>query len=86
MKYSLWVLRLGLATVFFWFGIDKFLHGSSWLIGVFEVLIGLSLVTGIFMSVFAVVGIVLLALQFTVRDAGLIGGLLALILWQERKV
>lgn len=30
LKYSNLVLRLSLAIVFFWFGIDKFLHPDYW--------------------------------------------------------
>lgn len=30
-NYSYLALRLGLATVFLWFGIDKFIHPSYWL-------------------------------------------------------
>ncbi len=30
LKYSNLILRLGLAIVFFWFGIDKFFHPDYW--------------------------------------------------------
>lgn len=102
-KYSYLVLRCGLAIVFFWFGLDAFFHPASWLhvwlsnlqsayiIGIFEVLIGLSLITGVFMRLFALVGIALLIAagasaglnEVTVRNAGLVGGLLAIVLWPE---
>ncbi len=59
--------------------------------GIFEVLIGLSLVTGVFMKFFSSLGIVFLlciaffigVTEITIRDAGLIGGLLAILLWPE---
>ena len=62
------------------------------LIGMFEVLVALSLVTGYFMRYFAVVAAVFLLLNFafngihieTVRDIGLFGGLIALAIWPER--
>ena len=115
-KYSGWVLRIGLAVVFFWFGIDKFFHPDYWLNawvpqwvvpfaarfgvtavqliyinGIFEVLIGLSLLTGVFMRFFSLLGVLfLLAImvfiglnEITVRDVGLMGGLLAIVVWPE---
>ena len=118
-KYSYLVLRFGLAIVFFWFGVDKFLHPDYWLQawvpdwvltmiqslgvtgtqfiiinGIFEVLIGLSLVTGVFMRLFSAVGILFLigitlflgVTEITVRDIGIVGGLLAIFLWPERKI
>ena len=116
-KYSQIALRVCLAAVFFWFGVDKFIHPAYWLDawvpawtvalvskfgasgtqfiylnGVFEVLIGLSLVSGVFMRFFSLLGILFLAgvMIFTgfseilVRDIGLIGALAALFLWPER--
>lgn len=90
-KYSYFVLRVGLAIVFFWLGITTFFHpapifhlASSQIIyvsGIFEVLIGLSLVTGVFSKFFSLIGIVFLV--GTIRDAGLIGGLLAVFLWPD---
>lgn len=61
--------------------------------GVFEVLIGLSLLSGVFMRFFAALGMAFLigififigVSEITVRDAGLLGGLLALFLWPERE-
>ena len=106
-KYSYLVLRLGLAAVFFWFGIDKFFHPSYWinawtpawfdsvqlmyLLGIFEVLIGLSLLTKVFSKAFSLLGILFLLSIFavigitevTIRDIGLMGGLLAVFLWPE---
>jgi len=115
-KYSYLAIRIGLAVVFFWFGIDKFFHPLYWLNawvppwivplaakfgvtaaqiiyinGVFEVLIGLSLVTGVFMRFFALVGIVFLVAialtarvaEITIRDIGLVGSLFAIVLWPE---
>src|SRR3989344_8471950 len=113
-KYSYLALRIGLAIVFFWFGIDKFLDPTYWLHawmpawvvpfasrfgvtasqivyinGIFEVLIGLSLVTGVFMRFFSLLGVLFLVgiafvvgiTEITVRDAGLVGALLAIVLW-----
>lgn len=113
-RYSYLALRLGLATVFLWFGIDKMFHPAYWLNawipkqiieilsslnisgiqfiylnGIFEILIGLSLVTGVFMKFFSVLAILFLmgVLVFvginevTVRDFGLIGGFMAVLLW-----
>lgn len=31
LRYSSFILRLGLAVVFFWFGIDKLFHPDYWL-------------------------------------------------------
>jgi len=90
------MIRLGLAIFFFWVGADKFFQPAgaqlAYLVGVFEVLVGLSFVTGVFMRVFALVGIVLLAVnavssgstEYLSRDFGLIGGLIALTIWTER--
>ncbi len=116
-KYSYLVLRIGLAAVFFWFGIDKFFHPVYWLNawvpaglvgflikfgvsgvqfvylqGVFEVLIGLSLVTKVFIKFFSLVGVIFLIVviavigfdEIAVRDIGLIGALLSVFLWPER--
>ncbi|HUO75918.1 MAG TPA: DoxX family protein [Candidatus Paceibacterota bacterium] len=117
VRYSQFVIRIGLAAVFVWFGVDKFIHPQYWLdarvpqavqtfaasiriqprdlinlIGLFEVLVALSLVTGYFMRYFAVVACAFLLANFvfngihleTVRDLGLIGGLVALVIWPER--
>ncbi len=100
-KYSYLALRLGLAAVFLWFGINKITHPSYWLnawmttsqiiylCGVFEILTGVSLATGIFSKFFSVLAIVFLvgAAIFVssgdvmIRDIGLIGGLVAVFLW-----
>ena len=61
--------------------------------GVFEILIGLSLLSGVFLRLFTALGIVFLigifvfigVSEITVRDFGLMGGLLALFLWPERR-
>ncbi|MEK7583141.1 MAG: hypothetical protein AAB483_01905 [Patescibacteria group bacterium] len=102
-RYSYIVLCVGLAAVFFWFGINKFIHPGTQLIyigtqfgyiqGIFEVLIGLSLVSGVFTRFFSLLGVVLLVAiivvagfnEIAVRDLGLIGGLLAIFLWPERR-
>ena len=111
------VLRIGLAIVFLWFGIDKFIQPQYWLdawvpqfvqdivaragmtgrdfvhlTGIFEVLVGLSFATGYFLRYFAIAASVFLVSIFAVhgfnevmvRDIGLLGGLIALVLWPER--
>ncbi len=113
-KYSYLTLRLGLAAVFLWFGIDKLIHPSYWLnawmtlsvagtikyailsgsqfvylCGIFEILAGISLATGIFSKFFSALAILFLlgtaifvsSGDVIVRDIGLIGGLLAVFLW-----
>ncbi len=104
-KYSYIVLCVGLAAVFFWFGVDKFFHPAYWLNawvpktqfiyveGILEVLIGLSLISGVFTRFFSAIGIMFLVVvlfivgfnEIAVRDVGLIGGLLAVFLWPERR-
>jgi uncharacterized membrane protein YphA (DoxX/SURF4 family) len=111
-------IRIGLALVFIWFGIDKFIQPQYWvdawmpswaqhgalsigmstgnvvfLIGLFEVLVAISLATGFFMRMFAGIAIAFLLMvivthgfsEVLVRDIGLVGGLLAIILWPERR-
>ena len=113
-KYSYLALRLGLAAVFLWFGIDKIIHPSFWLnawmtprvagiigyaalsesqfiylLGVFEILTGVSLATGIFSKFFSALAILFLVSaaifvssgDVILRDVGLIGGLVAVFLW-----
>ena len=96
IRLSQLMIRFGLAVFFFWVGVDKFFDPAGiqlvYFAGVFEVLVGLSFVTGVFLRVFALVGILLLAVNAvssglsinTARDVGLAGGLLALTLWPER--
>ncbi|MEK9208526.1 MAG: DoxX family membrane protein [Patescibacteria group bacterium] len=111
-------LRIGLAAVFLWFGVNKFIQPQYWvdawmpqwaqhiaqamgmgvtnaifLIGIFEVLVAVSLVTGFFTRGFASAAIVfLLAVLMTsglneivVRDIGLIASLAALVIWPQRR-
>lgn len=118
LKYSNLVLRLFLAAVFLWFGIDKFLHPDYWfnawvpqgfsslwqntglrpidivyILGVFEILVGVSLVANIFVFFFSILSILFLVgniifngfSEIIVRDVGLIGGLLSLILWPRQR-
>lgn len=113
-KYSYLALRLGLAVVFLWFGIDKIFHPAYWLNawvpqgvqaliarlsfsgiqfvylnGIFEILVGLSLVTSVFTKLFSILAIIFLICiliftgisEVTVRDIGLIGGFFAVLLW-----
>lgn len=116
-RLSSFFLRFGLAAVFLWFGIDKFLHPAYWLNawmpeevesfaqhfavsgtnliflnGIFEVLVGSSLLTRVLerffswlAAIFLVVVLVIFGLnEVTVRDLGLIGGLLAIALSSRR--
>lgn len=118
LKYSNLVLRLGLAIVFFWFGIDKFLHPDYWvnawvpqsvsllaanfkissmdiiyMSGVWEILIGTSLATNIFITFFSFSGLVFLGgivlfsgfSEVLVRDIGLMGVFLSLIFWPKQR-
>lgn len=117
IKLANLVLRVGLALVFLWFGIDKFIHPQYWvdawfpasvavliakigftsvnfmyLVGILEVFVAVSLMSTLFMRFFAAAAIVFLAItmifhgfnEIMIRDLGLIGGLLALIVWPER--
>ncbi len=71
-KYSYLALRLSLAAVFLWFGIDKIIHPSYWLnawmttsqliylCGIFEILAGVSLATEIFSKFFSALAILFL--------------------------
>lgn len=111
------ILRIGLAVVFLWFGVDKFIQPQYWinawvpqtvidvvgksglsaqdfihLIGILEVLIALSLITGFFARYFSAAGacflvVVVLSSGFNevlIRDIGLNGALIALAVWPER--
>jgi len=117
-KYSFWFLKIGLAAVFIWFGIDKFIHPTYWvnawvpggflaflaklsldgtqfmfLMGIFEVLVGISLLTGVLTKLFSFLTIVFLVSVFftapinevIIRDIGLIGGFLAILFWPNRR-
>ena len=118
LQSSQLALRIGLAAVFVWFGIDKFIQPQYWvdaympqwaqhlaqaigmsttnaifLIGIFEVLVAISLATGFFSRLFAAAATVFLVAIFVstgpnlivVRDIGLIAGLVALVIWPERR-
>src|SRR5258708_1299415 len=117
LRISHLLLRLSLALVFLWFGIDKFFHPDYWLnawipqyvvhlaawahisayaltygFGVLELLIGISLVSNMFVELFAFIGGMFLIIimffygfnEVIVRDIGLLGGLAALIFWPAR--
>lgn len=119
LRYSNLFLRLGLAAVFIWFGVDKFINPEYWLsawipqsivliaskIGIsgvnivyvsaiFELLVGASILSNIFIKVFSVLAIIFLATillffgvsEVLIRDLGLIGGFLALLFWPERRM
>lgn len=119
LRYSNLFLRLGLAAVFIWFGVDKFINPEYWLsawipqsivliaskIGIsgvnivyvsaiFELLVGASILSNIFIKVFSVLAIIFLATillffgvsEVLIRDIGLIGGFLALLFWPERRM
>lgn len=117
-KLSFLILRLSLAIVFLWFGINKFVHPDYWintwlpswfmnfltkfnlealsfiyLLGVFEIAVGLSFLLNIFIKLFAFFAILFLLLiiitnnlnEMLVRDIGILGGVFALFFWKERK-
>ncbi|MDP3954161.1 MAG: DoxX family membrane protein [bacterium] len=112
-------LRIGLAAVFIWFGIDKFFHPLYWinawvpqdvlsffgkvgigdmqfiyLNGIFELIVGVSLLTGVFIRIFSFLAAIFLFLvilfigfnEVIVRDLGLIGGFIAIALWPRRRL
>mgnify|MGYP001615809934 CR=1 FL=1 len=118
LRYSNIFLRLGLAAVFIWFGVDKFLNPQYWLSawipqsalaiaskigmsgldivytsGVFELLVGASVLSNIFIKAFSVLALIFLVIvlftfgisEVLVRDIGLMGGFLALLFWPERR-
>lgn len=118
LRYSNIFLRLGLAAVFIWFGVDKFLNPQYWLSswipqsalsvaskvgvsgidfvyasGVFELLVGASVLSNIFVKVFSVLALIFLITvlltfgisEVLIRDIGLMGGFLALLFWPERR-
>ncbi|HEY4474737.1 MAG TPA: DoxX family membrane protein [Candidatus Paceibacterota bacterium] len=118
LKYSNLALRLSLAIVFFWFGIDKFFRPDYWvnawvpqsvslfaenfkmrpidiiyISGVFEILVGTSLVTNIFIVFFSMLSLAFLGSimffngfsEVLVRDIGLMGMFLSLIFWPKHR-
>lgn len=118
LRSSQLVIRLGMAVVFLWFGVDKFIQPQYWadawmphwaqqfaqgvgmstvnavfLVGIFEVLVAISLATGFFSRMFASAAIVFLLViivtsgfnEIIVRDIGLIAALVALVIWPERR-
>ena len=118
LHYSNLFLRLGLAAVFIWFGVDKFLNPEYWLSawipqnilslaskagisgtdvvyasGVFELLVGASVLSNIFIKIFSVLALIFLVMvlftfgvnETLVRDIGLMGGFLSLLFWPERR-
>lgn len=119
LHYSNLFLRLGLAAVFIWFGVDKFINPEYWLnawvpqsvvllvskVGlggtdivytsaIFELLVGASVLSNIFIKIFSVLAIIFLLTillffgvsEVLIRDMGLIGGFLALLFWPERRM
>lgn len=117
LRHSHLVLRIGLALVFLWAGIQAFIDPQAVLdasvpanvqhiiegfnvaprdlmnlVGLFNVLVALSMATGFFLRWFAMaaavylVGVIMLqgAVDESAHDIGLLGGLVALILWPER--
>ncbi|HXK40691.1 MAG: hypothetical protein A3F15_01910 [Candidatus Wildermuthbacteria bacterium RIFCSPHIGHO2_12_FULL_40_12] len=118
LRYSNIFLRLGLAVVFIWFGVDKFLNPQYWLSawipqgalsvasrvgvsgmdvvyasGVFELLVGASVLSNIFIKIFSVLALIFLVAvlltfgisEVIIRDVGLMGGFLSLLFWPERR-
>ena len=61
--------------------------------GIFEILVGLSLITGVFNKFFSVLAIIFLisvlifvgVSEVTVRDFGLLGGFIAVLLWPDTR-
>jgi len=61
--------------------------------GVFELLVGASVLSNIFIKTFSILGIVFLLTvlltfgisEVLIRDVGLVGGFLALLFWPERR-
>ena len=97
LRHSQASIRIGLVLVFLWLGISSFIMPKesleiSYLFGIFEVLVATSLATGFFIRSFAVAGILLLGIttlgsglnDASIRDVGLIGALISLIIWPER--
>lgn len=120
IRFSNLILKIGLATVFLWFGIHKFIDPGYWvnawipswfpgvlsvlsltttnfiyILGIFEILVGLSFVTGVGVRLFAFLGSLFLLItlftfglggfnEIVVRDIGLLAGLLALVFWPEQ--
>ena len=111
-------LRISLAIVFLWFGIDKFVHPQYWLDawvprsvlnvlafikisgrdfiyinGVFEILVGISLLANLFTKVFSSIAIVFLMgvlvvhgfNEVIIRDIAMIGAFLAIIFWPDKR-
>ncbi|MFQ5847810.1 MAG: DoxX family membrane protein [Candidatus Methylomirabilales bacterium] len=107
------VVRVGLAVVFLWFGVDKFVTPEAWigwipswlyrlirewqnpflyLLGAGEVMIGLAFLTGWYLRVAATAASVFLAAvilsspfsDITVRDIGLLGAAVSLLLPDDR--
>jgi len=118
LKLSHLFIRLGLAAVFLWFGIDKFLSPNYWInawtpiwvidfvskfgiegvtlmyfFGVFEIVIGVSLITAVFIRFFSFLAIMFLVSiiiftgfnEVSMRDVGLIGGFLSLLFWSSNE-
>jgi uncharacterized membrane protein YphA (DoxX/SURF4 family) len=118
LRISNLILRLSLAGVFLWFGIDKFFHPMDWInawvpssvvdvasifhisdhaivygIGVVELLIGISMISNMFVDFFALIAVILLVItslfhgsnEILVRDLGIAGGLLALVFWPHSR-
>ena len=78
--------------------VQSFISGFSlggtqfiYLNGIFEILVGLSLVTGVFAKPFSVLAVIFLASvllfvgvnEVTIRDLTMIGGFMAVLLWPD---
>ena len=121
IRFSHLLLKIGLAAVFLWFGLHKFIDPQYWvnawvphwlpaildvfgltpqnfiyINGIFEVLVGVSLLTGVGVRVFALLASVfLLGVIFSfgfsgfneimVRDIGLLLAMLSVLFWPERE-
>lgn len=100
-------LRIGLGVVFVWIGIDVFRNPTDWVSfvpsvgidpnqllkfgGVFDLVIGIALITGFFYRLAALLGALHVASvlimfgvdQVLIRDVGLLGALLSLLFWKK---
>jgi uncharacterized membrane protein YphA (DoxX/SURF4 family) len=118
LQTSQLMIRIGVAAVFLWFGVNKFIQPQYWidawmspwaqhaaqaigmsvtnavfLVGIFEVLVAASLITGFFLRAFAAAAMVFLLLvlvatglnEIVIRDIGIMAALGALVVWPERR-
>jgi uncharacterized membrane protein YphA (DoxX/SURF4 family) len=117
-EIGVYILRLGLAVVFLYFGISQILDQSKWIYfvpdrflnfyinevlkqklvfinGIFDLIIALSLISGIFIRIFSILGfihllsITIFSLGFEpsgIRDLGLAFAMLSLFFYVVSKI